>query len=83
MQIELSDTAVLALSGVAHEKWTKAYEVLKYVKTETWETSGKCCPKNEWPLYRAARLENAQKEFDKWAAIRAELAGSFATLIAG
>lgn len=80
MQIELSDTAILALAALAHDMWTKAYDSLKEVKALTWETSGKYCPKNEWPLYHATMLENGQKELDKWANIKQELTPAFAIL---
>ena len=80
MQIELSDTAILALAALAHDMWSKAYDSLKHVKTMTWESSGKYCPKNEWPLYHASMLENGQKEMDKWAGIKQELAPAFSIL---
>ena len=77
MQIELSDTAVLALGTLAHDTWTKTYDSFKHVKGMTWEASWKFCPKDEWPLYHASMLEECQKELDKWAGIKKELASAF------
>ena len=80
MQLELSDTAILALASLAHDKWSKAYDSLKEAKALTWETSGKYCPKNEWFFYHTSMLENSQKEMDEWAGIKQELAPALSIL---
>jgi hypothetical protein len=73
MQIELSATARLECANLIYGKWSEAFDTLKVAKNATWETSGKTCPKSDWPLFRAHNLEHAQKEFDKWSALKEEV----------
>ena len=74
MQIDLSPEAIFALSGLTQEEWTKAFDALKIVQHETWGSAGKFCPKADWPEFHARRVKNAKDTFQKWSAIRAELA---------
>lgn len=73
MQIELSAEARLECASLVYGKWSEAYDQLKLAKNATWENSGKTCPKGDWPLFREQNLVFAQKEYDKWSALKVEV----------
>jgi hypothetical protein len=59
---ELDAKTRLEIASMVYNRWCKAYDEIKKVKALTWESTGKFCPKEEWPLYQKDMLENAEKE---------------------
>lgn len=72
-QVPLSAKARLELASMAYGRWAKAYDALKEAKALTWESAGKFCPKEEWPLYHADMVKTAQAELDLTTALKAEI----------
>lgn len=72
-QVPLSAKARLELASMAYARWSTAYDAFKAAKSLTWESSGRFCPKGEWPLYHASMLGTAQAELDLAAALKAEI----------
>ena len=54
----LTDADRFWLCSAAYGAWCEAYDQLKAAKAATWD--GKC-PKGDWPLFHAHRLELATK----------------------
>jgi hypothetical protein len=72
-QVPLSARARLELSAMAYERWSKAYDATKATKALTWESSGRLCPKGEWPAYYAEMIKNVAHELNLAAQIREEI----------
>lgn len=64
MQIDLDPTERLEFASMAYSRWSDAFIALKAAKAATWESTGKTCPKGDWPLFHDANIKHAQKELD-------------------
>jgi len=53
------------VASLVYSAWCKSFDAMKAAKGATWESSGKFCPKGEWPNYHKVQIEHAQKELDK------------------
>ena len=73
MLCELSPTTRLELAYMAYDRWSKAFDALKYTKTQTWEMNRQVCPKAEFPSCLALWIQTAQKELDKTTYIKDEI----------
>lgn len=82
MQIELSAEARLECASLVYAKWGESFYQLKIAKSAKWEDNKQCCPKGDWPLFYQSNLEYAQKEFDKWSALKEEIC-KYSPLIIG
>lgn len=72
-QVPLSARARLELASMAYGRWSTAYDAVKATKALTWESSGRFCPKGEWPSYHAEMTKNAEKELELAAVLKAEI----------
>lgn len=72
-QVPLSAETRLELASMAYARWSAAFDAHKAAKAETWESAGRFCPRDEWPLFHARRLNAARTELDKAARIKDEI----------
>jgi len=73
ISVPLSAIARTQLASMAYHRWCIAHDNLKKVKTETWETSGKFCPRGDFPASHKHRILHAQEECDIATALRDEI----------
>lgn len=62
MQVELDAEARLELAAMVYARWSRAWDSVKAVRAETWESTGRFCGKEDWPGFHAARTKQADEE---------------------
>jgi hypothetical protein len=70
------------LASMVYARWSSAFENLKKTKSLTWESTGKFCPRAEWPSYHETMLAGAQKELE-YASRLKETVCKYSPLICG
>lgn len=66
---DLSDELMSECAQLVYRQWTIAFDNLKAVKAE--KPNLKLEP--DWEQFHKIRLENAQKDYDKWDRLRKEI----------
>jgi hypothetical protein len=82
MILDLDAKTRLEIASMVYHRWTIAYDAMKEAKAATWESMGKFCPKNEWHLYHADMIENAEKELELAEKLKSDIC-PFSPLITG
>lgn len=82
MQCELSAEARNELAAMAYARWSDAFENLKEIKAATWESMDRFCPKADWPSFKEAMRQTAEKEFDLASRLKAEIC-KYSPLVCG
>ena len=73
INVPLDATARLELALMAYNRWADAFEGLKIAKLASWESSGKFCPKTDWPLFKADNIKTAEIELNKAVSVKDQI----------
>jgi len=73
LSIPLDAEARLELASMAYSRWCKAWDNAKIIKSATWESQGKFCPKEDWALYHADQMKSIEEELNKSFRIREQI----------
>jgi len=64
--IILSLEARLEMNNLFRLKWSESCAELRLAKSQTWENSGKFCPKAEWPKFQVRMVIEAENKVSYW-----------------
>ncbi len=73
MQIDISNDLLFEACALVYSRWSKTYDALKAVKSETDDGS------KDWNLFHKARLDHATKAESEWRS-RKDEAGRLSSL---
>jgi hypothetical protein len=73
MILDLDAKTRLEIASMVYSRWCEAFDNLKKVKTQTWESTGKFCPKGDWPQYQASMLKHAERELELAEKLKADI----------
>jgi hypothetical protein len=82
MILDLDATTRNEIAAMVYTRWSKACDAIKQVKTATWEQNKVVCPKGDWEGQQKLMLEDAQKELDLAAKLKADIC-PFSLIIKG